>query len=85
MNPELAHWLEDGLKTIIEGGFKCIAIQAIRPDDEIVTGYYRCGVQDKVLMAHTIQTDALKDTLYANLDHLKSALDDIEQEDHNEP
>lgn len=82
MPVELAEWLEDGLMAVLDGKSRAICIAAISEDGEqVLTGYYHCNAQDKAILAHNIYTDALKDTLYNNLDRLKEALEGLEEED----
>lgn len=79
MPEDLARWLEEGLETIFEGGYRAMAVQAVRQDGEIISGYYHCDVNDKVMIARTVHVDAMRATLYANLDSLKDALDELEE------
>lgn len=81
MPVELAEWLEKGLMTVLEGKSRAICIAAISDDGErVLTGYYHCNAQDKAILAHNIYTDALKDTLYNNLDSLKEALEEADND-----
>ena len=75
-NVEWAGWMEEGLRTMLRLGPRCIGMCAILPEGEVFTGYYECTCADKVQMAGQIQMDATLDMLEANRDTLRQMLDE---------
>lgn len=77
INPELAAWLEDTLKTILTQNPKCISICA-ETDEKYMTAYYRSDATDKALMAQHINMDAVMDVVVNNIGLIKKALEDFD-------
>lgn len=71
-------WLEEAIRTIMETGTEKMCFAAILPDGDVITGYYNADATDKALFAHNIQSDVTMDTIKANIDTIKKAMEDIE-------
>lgn len=71
-----AGWMEEGLQALVEAKATKVMLCAVLPDGEIYTGYSGMDLQDKVLCAHSIQSDILIDELRANRDLLRDILED---------
>lgn len=74
-----AEWLEDIVETIFREKPECIAIGAKLASGDTMTGYYQCGVEDKAVLAHHIQSDAMLDMVLNNIDLIRDALDEYEE------
>lgn len=77
---ELCAWLENGLRTILESKAEHTCICSILPSGDVFTGYYNCCSTDKAMIAHNINSDAMLDVVLANIEQVKDALDDLEEE-----
>ena len=80
-NMELAEWLEDAARVLLESNPKHIALAAKLPDGEVLTGYLNTNNEDKAVLAHHIFEDAMLDMLKANIGVLRDALEETEEED----
>lgn len=76
-----AEWLEGLLRTIFERNPKSMALVATLEDDTTLTGYYMADAQDKAVFAHHIQSDAVLDTVLANADLIKEAIEGVGEDD----
>lgn len=76
-----AEWLEEAIGQIVERQPDAISVCAILPGGEVLTGYFNCGYQDKVIMGHYITADAMMDSILANADRIVAAAEQEEQED----
>lgn len=76
---EYAEWLEDSLKTIVEGSPKCIVLAAKLESGDVVTGYYHCGLEDRAMLLAHIQADMTMSIVQSNADMVKSAIDELEE------
>ena len=76
-NTELFEWLEASLGQLVEAQPVTAAIVAIRPDGNVLTGYYNADAQDKAIFAHNINADAMLDTVLNNIDQVRDALDEL--------
>lgn len=65
-NKNLAAWLEDSVRHIMEDGMDGIAIVAENRDGVFFTSYYNVGCSRKMEFAAHIQIDAVHDVLGAN-------------------
>lgn len=81
-NKELSSFLEEGIKTLYENGAKSVALLATLDNDEILAGYFQCGITTKMVYAGYIQQDAMIDTLRKN--GLEIGDDEGEEEDEDE-
>ena len=77
-----AEWLEKAIGEIVERQPDAISVCAILPNGEVLTGYFNCGYQDKVIMGHYITADATMDSIISNADRIVAAAEqEGEQED----
>lgn len=74
-----AQFLEDFVQCLVENQPKKVFLGAILPDGNVLTGYFGANPQDKAIMAHNINMDAVMDTVYANAKTIVQAAE--EQED----
>lgn len=65
-NKNLAAWLEDSVRHIMEDNMDGIVIVAESRDGEFFTAYYNVGCCRKMEFASHIQIDAVHDVLEAN-------------------
>lgn len=65
-NKELAEWLEDCVKHILEENADGIAFVAQSVDGETFTAYYNVGPWRKVELASHIQIDAMREVIDVN-------------------
>ncbi len=79
-----AGWLEDCVRTLFEEKAEHIAVCAILPDGDVFTGYFQCDVRDKGIIATNIQADAMMDTVLVNVDKIRDALEEDEEEGEDE-
>lgn len=80
-NMELAEWLEDAARVLLENNPKYIALAARLPDGRTLTAYYKAGVNDKIASAGQIHADAMLDMIVNNAGTLKEAMEETEEED----
>lgn len=66
--PEYAEWLEGFVKRLLQEpeSVNGIAVIIVRCDNAVETGYFRCSMTDKILVAGIIQQDAMLQTLAIN-------------------
>lgn len=87
-NKELAEFLEDTVRNIIDLNPNAIAIVAINDDRGVAgTQYYGCGVEDKGRMIHHINEDIIMDIILNNADTIRNIItgeedDDIDDDDY---
>ena len=77
-NPEMASWLEEGLQNIFSGKPVSMAILAQNENGEVLTGYYHADAQQKAIFAHNINADAMLDVVLNNIDMVRDALDELD-------
>lgn len=65
-NKELAEWLEDVVKHILEKNCDGIAFVAQSNDGETFTAYFNCGCCRKVEFASHMQIDSMREVIEAN-------------------
>lgn len=76
-----AVFLEDFIKQLIEYQPEKVGVCAILPGGEILTGYCGdVGCQDKAVMAHNINCDAIMDSVVANAKMIVQAAEEQEEE-----
>lgn len=84
-NDELTAWLEDCVKNLYERNresrITSAAIVTMSEDRLVLTGYYNCDAQDKAIFAHNINADAMLDTVLANADIVKQAIEEVDEDD----
>ena len=82
-NEKLAAWLEASLHELFADGRKvssaCIVAQM--EDGNCMTGYYEADSLQKAIFAHNINGDAMLDVVLSNIDIVRDALDDLEDEE----
>lgn len=79
-----AKWLEGFIEKLMEYQPEKIAVCAIIPDGNYLTGFYGdCLPTDKAVMAYHIHTDAVFDTIKANANEVIQAAEEQEEEDEN--
>lgn len=84
-NDELTAWLEDCVKNLYERNkesrITSAAIVTMSDDRAVLTGYYNCDAQDKAIFAHNINADAMLDVVVSNIDIVRDALNESENND----
>lgn len=65
-NKELAEWLENVVRHIMEKNCDGIAFVAQSNDGETLTAYFNCGPCRKVELASHVQIDAMREVIDAN-------------------
>lgn len=65
-NTELAEWLEDVVRHILEKNCDGIAFVAQSKDGETFTAYFNCGCCRKVEFASHMQIDSMREVIDAN-------------------
>lgn len=78
-----AEWLEKSLQNIVDKPVRAICILTKFEGDDIGTGYFDCGVADKILFSGFLQQDAMLDTLKNN-GYLEEEEEDEEEAEENE-
>ena len=85
MNEKLtpyAQFLEEFAQQLVEYQPEKVCICAILPGGEILTWYFGdTGPQDKAVMAHNINCDAVMDTVVANAKTIVRAAEEQEDEE----
>ena len=79
-----AGWLENGLKTIVGSDPQCIILAAVQGDGQIMTGYWECSFAEKCLISDTIKADAMMDATLENIDVIRDALRDLDDDGDSE-
>ena len=65
-NKELAEWLEDVVRYIMEKNCDGIAFVAQSNDGKTFTAYFNCGPCRKVELASHVQIDGIREVIAAN-------------------
>lgn len=83
---EFTAWLEATIQSLYELGdqVESIVVAATLREGSRYNSYYKCDVTNKALVAHDVYTDALFDTIIANIDRIQKALEDYENEGNEE-
>lgn len=66
-------WMAEALGHLSQHQAKNIAIAALLPDGQTVTGYFDMSANDKAIIAAHIQADAMLDVVKANGDTIRQA------------
>ncbi|PWL41390.1 MAG: hypothetical protein DBY45_10270 [Clostridiales bacterium] len=76
-----SEFITDALHKFAEYKVQKIAIVGILDDNQAYCGYYKMGVFDKMMAAEHIKSDALMEMIIANIDTIRDALNDLEEQD----
>lgn len=76
-----AEWLEQGVAEILQNNPSKIALVAQMPDGAVMTGYYNADATDKAVFAHNIYADSILDLIISNIDVIKEAINEMDEED----
>ena len=77
-----AHFLEDFAQQLVEYQPEKVCVCALLPGGEVLTGYFGdTGPQDKAVIAHNINCDAILDTVVANARMIVQAAEEQEDEE----
>ena len=73
--PEYAEWLEGFVKRLLQEpeSVNGIAVAIVRCDNDVETEYFRCSMNDKIIVAGVILEDAMLQMLAANTDDEEEA------------
>lgn len=83
-NPELAKWLEEGVKSMLDLDSKItnVCFVALYENGSAMTGYFNSDIQDMAVFAHKINCDITMDLIVNNIDVVRNALmNESEDED----
>ena len=80
-NMELAEWLEDAAKFLLESNPESIALAAKLPDGRTFTGYFKTEAEDLALLVGAIWADLTLDIIKNNARAVRDALEETEEED----
>lgn len=81
-NKPYAKFLAEGLNELDQRNIENFAIVGIdKNSHEVLTGYWKCGVADKAIMATNIQADALYDTVIANANQIVRAAEEQNEDE----
>lgn len=75
-----ADWMAETLAHLSQDQAKNIAVAALLPDDQAVTGYFNMSAADKAVIATHIQADAMLDVVKANGDTIQQAWEEKAEE-----
>ena len=79
-----AGWLEDLIRTLLELKPNKIAVAAIIPDGDVLTGYYGdCTHVDKAIMGYHLNLDATMDVVEANARVITRAAEEQEEQEND--
>lgn len=77
---ELFAWLEQSLKALVDGNPVSAAVVGINDKGETLTGYFHADAQAKAIFAHNINADAMLDVVLNNIDMVRDALDELDED-----
>lgn len=81
-----SEWLEGLVRTVFDAQPTAIGVVMILEDGSTLADYFKAGWMDRLMMAGTIQTDAMLTAIKANGDEIMDAWDiDEEIEEDGEP
>lgn len=84
-NDELTAWLEGCVKNLYERNKESRIVSAAiitQSEDRLVlTGYYNADAQDKAIFAHNLNADAMLDIVVNNIDIVRDALEETENDE----
>ena len=70
-----SEWLEDLVRTVFDTQPTAIGVVMILDDGSTLADYYKAGWMDRLMMAGTIQTDAMMTAVKANGEEIMDAWD----------
>jgi hypothetical protein len=77
-----AEWLEEVIRGIMENKPEKIGVCALLPDGSTMTNYFgECYHNDKAIMAHTFNLDAVWEVTTANAKEILEAAEEQDGED----
>lgn len=77
-------WLEKTIRHLYEEDVECVGITFRRKDGSSVVAYYNSTAEDKARMAYHYIADAMMDIVLANVDLIKKAAEEQEEENGTE-
>ncbi len=84
-NEDLKRWLEDALKTLDEEDGKSRVVSAVlmsvHEDEGVMISCYNCNVRDKEMFASNLNAEAAMDTVLANVDRIRDALAELDDDE----
>ena len=83
-NSEYSAWLEGLVRTVYDMEPTAIGVVMILEDGATLADYFKAGWMDRLMMAGTIQTDAMMTAVKANGEEIMSAWDVAEDEEDEE-
>lgn len=83
-NSEYSAWLEGLVRTVYDMEPTAIGVVMILEDGATLADYFKAGWMDRLMMAGTIQTDAMMTAVKANGEEIMSAWDVAEDEEEEE-
>lgn len=83
-NKELAKWLEEAVRLFIENDKEskvtCGALVMQQENGNTMTGTFNCDINDKAVLAFNLISDALMEIVCANVDRVKDAIEELEED-----
>lgn len=79
LNDEEAAWLEKSLRKMYEEKRTSVCLACIDENGDVMTAYYDSDCRDKILIANSIQMDAVMDVIRANGHIIRQALEEEEE------
>ena len=73
-------WLEATLKVVVESKPSAIGIVTIEESGNVLTGFWNADAQDKAIMAHNMNAEAMLDVVLNNIGMVRDALDGLDDE-----
>ena len=83
-NSEYSAWLEGLVRTVYDMEPTAIGVVMILEDGATLADYFKAGWMDRLMMAGTIQTDAMMTAVKANGEEIMDAWDVVEDEEEEE-
>lgn len=80
LNEREAAWLEESLRKMYEAKHTSVCLACIDENGDVMTAYYDSDCRDKILVANSIQMDAVMDVIRNNGHIIREALEDEEEE-----
>lgn len=77
---ELFAWLEESLKALVDENPVSAAVVGINDKGETLTGYFHADAQQKAVFAHHINSDAMLDVVLNNIEMVRDALDELDED-----
>ena len=83
-NSEYSAWLEGLVRTVYDMEPTAIGVVMILEDGAALADYFKAGWMDRLMMAGTIQTDAMMTAVKANGEEIMDAWDVAEDDEEEE-